>query len=119
VEGILRLTYSDVHIPVNIGSDEMISMNDMAKLIMSFDNKQMEIKHIPGPEGVKGRNSDNTLIKEKLGWAPSISLKDGLKRLYDWMKPIIEEEKKQGVDIKAYAHSNIVTNRTPDINTIK
>jgi len=119
VEGILRLTYSDVREPLNIGSDEMVSMNDMAKLIMSFEDKQKEIKHIPGPEGVKGRNSDNTLIKAKLGWAPSISLKDGLKRLYDWMKPIIEQEKSNGVDIKAYAHSHVVLNRTPDINTIK
>jgi GDP-D-mannose 3',5'-epimerase len=119
VEGILRLMRSDVRIPLNIGSDEMISMNDMAKLIMTFEEKTKEIKHIPGPEGVRGRNSDNTLIKEKLGWAPSISLKDGLKRLYDWMKPIIMEEQKNGVDIKAYAHSKIVTDRTPDINTIK
>jgi len=119
VEGILRLTRSDVREPINIGSDEMISMNDMAKLIMSFDSKKMELKHIPGPEGVRGRNSDNTLIKQRLGWAPSIPLKDGLKRLYDWLKPIIDEEAKQGVDIKKYAHSTIVNNRTPEINTIK
>jgi len=119
VEGILRLMQSDVRIPLNIGSDEMISMNDMAKLIMGFTDKKMEIKHIPGPEGVRGRNSDNTLIKEKLGWAPSITLKDGLKRLYDWMKPIIEAEAATGVNIKAYAHSTIVQNRTPEINTIK
>jgi len=118
VEGILRLMRSDVPIPLNIGSDEMISMNDMAKLIMTFDNKQTEIKHIPGPEGVRGRNSDNTLIKEKLGWAPSISLKDGLKRLYDWLKVEIEKEKASGVDVSVYGHSQVVQNRTPEMSKI-
>lgn len=52
----------------------MVSMNDMAKIIMSFDNKDLPIEHIPGPEGVRGRNSDNTLIKEKLGWSPTMKL---------------------------------------------
>ena len=53
----------------------MVSMNEMAEIVLSFDNKNLPIHHIPGPEGVRGRNSDNTLIKEKLGWAPSMKLK--------------------------------------------
>jgi len=114
VEGVIRLMASDVEEPLNIGSEEMISMNDMAKLIMSFENKNVPIRHIPGPEGVRGRNSDNTLIREKLHWSPSISLKDGLQRLYGWMKVEIENERKQGVDISIYGSSHIVTNRTPD-----
>ena len=57
----------------------MIDMNHFARLVMSFEGKDLPIKNIPGPEGVRGRNSDNTLIKEKLGWAPSISLFDGIK----------------------------------------
>jgi len=61
------------------GTDEMIDMNHFARLVMSFEGKDLPIKNIPGPEGVRGRNSDNTLIKEKLGWAPSISLYDGIK----------------------------------------
>jgi GDP-D-mannose 3',5'-epimerase len=69
-----RLTKSDFTEPVNIGSDEMVSMNDMAKIVMSFENKDLPIDHIPGPEGVRGRNSDNTLIKEKLGWSPTMKL---------------------------------------------
>ena len=72
---ILRLTKSDFREPVNIGSDEMVSMNEMAEIVLSFDEKKLPIHHIPGPEGVRGRNSDNTLIKEKLGWAPSMKLK--------------------------------------------
>lgn len=70
-----RLTKSDFREPVNIGSDEMVSMNEMAEIVLSFENKTLPIHHIPGPEGVRGRNSDNTLIKEKLGWAPSMRLK--------------------------------------------
>jgi len=114
VEGIIRLMHSHVREPLNIGSEEMIGMNDMAKLIMSFDNKDIALKHIPGPEGVRGRNSDNTLIREKLGWAPSISLEDGLRKLYFWLKGEIAREKAAGVDISVYASSKIVTNRTPD-----
>jgi len=114
VEGILRLMRSDCNEPLNIGSEEMVSMNDMATMIMGIENKKLTIKHIPGPEGVRGRNSDNTLIKKKLGWAPSITLKDGLKRLYDWLKVEIENEKKNGVDISIYGSSKIVQNRTPD-----
>ena len=60
---------------MNIGSDEMVSMNEMAEMVSSFENKKLPIHHIPGPEGVRGRNSDNTLIKEKLGWAPTMKLK--------------------------------------------
>lgn len=70
-----RLTKSDFREPVNIGSDEMVSMNEMAEIVLSFENKQLPIHHIPGPEGVRGRNSDNTLIKEKLGWAPTMKLR--------------------------------------------
>jgi len=72
---VYRLTKSDFREPVNIGSDEMVSMNEMAEIVLSFENKKLPIHHIPGPEGVRGRNSDNTLIKEKLGWAPTMRLK--------------------------------------------
>lgn len=70
-----RLTKSDFREPVNIGSDEMVSMNEMAEIVLSFEDRKLPIQHIPGPEGVRGRNSDNTLIKEKLGWAPTMRLK--------------------------------------------
>lgn len=70
-----RLTKSDFCEPLNIGSDEMVSMNEMAEIVLGFEEKKLPIHHIPGPEGVRGRNSDNTLIKEKLGWAPSMKLK--------------------------------------------
>ena len=105
VEGILRLTKSDFAEPLNLGSDEMVSMNQMMELAMSFDGKKLPIKHIPGPEGVRGRNSNNDLIKEKLGWAPSVSLADGLKVTYFWIK---EQLDKEGGPADKYAHSTIV-----------
>ena len=61
-------------------------MNEMMEMIEKFDKKNLPIRHIPGPEGVRGRNSDNELILEKLGWEPTIKLNDGLKLTYDWIK---------------------------------
>jgi nucleoside-diphosphate-sugar epimerase len=68
-----------------------VSMNDMMEMIKAFDNKELPIRHIPGPEGVRGRNSDNALILEKLGWEPTIRLKDGLKITYEWIKSQLEQ----------------------------
>ncbi|THU62565.1 hypothetical protein C4D60_Mb01t06460 [Musa balbisiana] len=108
-----RLTKSDFREPVNIGSDEMVSMNEMADMVLSFESKNLPIHHIPGPEGVRGRNSDNTLIKEKLGWAPSMKLKDGLRITYFWIKEQIEKEKAQGQDVSVYGSSKVVGTQAP------
>jgi GDP-D-mannose 3', 5'-epimerase len=85
VEGTIRLTRSDFSGPVNIGSDEMVTINDLAAMIIALSGKRLTIEHIPGPLGVRGRNSDNTLIKERLDWAPCQSLKDGIKPTYSWI----------------------------------
>jgi GDP-D-mannose 3',5'-epimerase len=100
---------SDYSKPLNIGSDEMVSMNDMAAIVLALDGKSLPIKHIPGPEGVRGRNSDNELIKKVLGWAPSISLRDGLARTYVWIKAELEAEKASGAATADYAQSTIMT----------
>tara|TARA_B100000945_G_C20298268_1_gene556713 strand:- start:382 stop:987 length:606 start_codon:yes stop_codon:yes gene_type:complete len=85
IEGILRLMRSDWEGPVNLGSEEMVTINQLAEIIMEVADKKVELKHIPGPEGVRGRNSDNKLIKEKLGWEPAQPLKVGLKETYNWI----------------------------------
>jgi GDP-D-mannose 3',5'-epimerase len=108
VEGVIRIMRSDCSEPLNLGSDELISMNDMAKLAMSYENKQLRMEHIPGPQGVRGRNSDNTMIKEKLGWAPSIKLAVGLKGTYFWIKEKVAEDVAAGIDIEQYRGSVIV-----------
>jgi nucleoside-diphosphate-sugar epimerase len=85
VEGILKLTHSDFSGPVNIGSDEMISINNLAAMVAEISGKKINISNIPGPLGVRGRNSDNTLIKEKLNWAPSVPLKVGITKTFTWI----------------------------------
>ena len=86
IEGTLKLMRSDWEGPVNIGSEEMVSINQLAKLIMDIAGKELEIRHVAGPVGVRGRNSDNRLIKSKLGWAPSQPLKKGLEITYRWIE---------------------------------
>ena len=85
VEGIRRLMESDFNGPVNIGSEEMISINDFTKMIADISGKDLSIKNIEGPTGVRGRNSDNALIAEKLGWSPSEPLRKGVERTFQWI----------------------------------
>lgn len=86
LEGIQRLMDNDFAGPVNIGSDEMVSINELAKLVISISGKPLTLNNIPGPMGVRGRNSDNRLIKEKLKWAPSSMLADGMTQTYKWIE---------------------------------
>lgn len=86
VEAVLRFMASDFTGPMNIGSEEMVSINELATRVMNIANKPLTIKNIPGPEGVRGRNSDNDLMREKLGWAPSQSLNEGLSKTYAWIE---------------------------------
>lgn len=85
LEGMRRLMDSDFIGPVNIGSQEMIAINDLAKMIMDIAEKNITIKNIDGPLGVRGRNSDNRLISEKLNWQPTLPLKEGMKKTYQWI----------------------------------
>jgi len=92
IEGTLRLTRSSFSGPVNIGSEEMVTINQLAEMIREIAGKKLTFKHIEGPQGVRGRNSDNRLIKEKLGWAPSYPLKKGLETTYAWIREQVEKE---------------------------
>jgi nucleoside-diphosphate-sugar epimerase len=85
LEGTLRLTRSNWTGPVNIGSDEMVSINQLADMAIDIAGKKLEKKHIEGPLGVRGRNSDNRLIEKKLGWRPTQLLKTGLEKTYEWV----------------------------------
>jgi GDP-D-mannose 3',5'-epimerase len=85
LEGTLRLMRSDFLGPINIGSEEMVTINQLAGMIMEIASKQLRIDHVSGPLGVRGRNSDNQLCKEKLGWTPSMPLKRGLIITYNWI----------------------------------
>jgi GDP-D-mannose 3',5'-epimerase len=93
LEGVRRLMESDFTGPVNIGSEEMVSINQLVDIIAEVAGKQINKKHIEGPQGVRGRNSDNALIHEKLGWKPTEPLKEGMARTYAWIKEQIEAAK--------------------------
>lgn len=94
LEGIRRLVDSDWTGPVNIGSEEMVTINQLAEMIMDIADKKLSINHIPGPLGVRGRNSDNRLIYEKLGWKPQQPLKTGLEVTYSWISEQVKSGKK-------------------------
>ena len=93
LEGTIRLTRSDFTGPVNIGSEEMVTINQLAEMVIGISGKKLSIKHVKGPLGVRGRNSDNHLIKQKLGWAPAKSLQDGMRVTYQWIKEQVESAK--------------------------
>jgi GDP-D-mannose 3', 5'-epimerase len=86
LEGVRRLVESDFTGPVNLGSEEMVTINRLAEIAIEISGKRLSIRHIDGPLGVRGRNSDNRLIREKLGWAPSASLHEGVEKTYAWIQ---------------------------------
>jgi GDP-D-mannose 3', 5'-epimerase len=86
VEGIYRLMRSDFREPLNLGQDRMVTINQLADIIAEICGISVRKKHVDGPQGVRGRNSDNTRLREVLGWEPNISLEDGLRRTYDWIE---------------------------------
>ena len=91
-EAVRRLMQSEYKLPINIGSDEMVTINRLAEMAMEISNKKLSIKHIPGPLGVRGRNSDNNLIKKELGWAPTAPLFDGLKITFEWIAKQLDKK---------------------------
>ena len=93
VEAVRRLVDSDFEGPVNIGSEEMISINNLAKLIIDISGKNITLKNIDGPTGVRGRNSDNALYKEKIGWEPTAFLKEGISKTYGWIAEQVAAKK--------------------------
>jgi nucleoside-diphosphate-sugar epimerase len=86
LEGSIRLMRSDFQGPVNIGSDEMVTINRLAEIIMEIAGKKVRLRHVPGPLGVAGRRSDNRLIGEALGWRPTAPLRKGLEATYPWIE---------------------------------
>jgi GDP-D-mannose 3',5'-epimerase len=96
IEATIRLMRSDFCGPVNIGSEEMISINNLAKMIIKISGKNLSIDNIDGPIGVRGRNSDNKLLKQKIGWEPTQSLENGIQKTYDWIN---EQVKRSSLSI--------------------
>jgi GDP-D-mannose 3', 5'-epimerase len=92
LEGIFRLMMSDHRTPLNLGTDRLVSINQLAAMILEIAGKpNITLKHVEGPQGVRGRNSDNTRLREVLGWEPSTTLEDGLARTYRWIEKMVAE----------------------------
>ena len=97
IQGIRNLMDSDFTGPINIGSDEMVSINEFTDMVISISNKKnLKIKHIDGPQGIRGRNSNNELIFKKLNWKPSLPLKVGLKKTYQWILGEVKQDNQKG-----------------------
>lgn len=91
VEGIYRLMQSGYTEPLNLGTDRMVTINDLAAIIIDISGKEgLSLEHVPGPQGVRGRNSDNTRLREVLGWEPATSLEDGLEVTYRWIEKQVQ-----------------------------
>ena len=87
VEGIHRIMRSDYRSPLNLGTDRMVSINELARIIIVISGKPgIDIEHVDGPQGVRGRNSDNTRLREIIGWEPRVSLEEGLVPTYRWIE---------------------------------
>lgn len=97
IDAIRKLVDSNFMGPVNIGSEEMISINDFAKMAINISGKNLTIKNITGPTGVRGRNSDNALIKEKLNWSPSQSLRTGMEKTFNWINRQVNAKAKKSL----------------------
>lgn len=92
VEGLYRLMQSDYPLPINLGQDRMITINQLADMIAEIAGIKIIKKHVPGPQGVRGRNSDNTRLREVLGWEPQVSLEEGLKITYTWIEEQVRKK---------------------------
>ena len=100
IEATIKLMRSDFTGPVNIGSEEMITINDLAKMVINISNKNIKIQNIKGPVGVMGRNSDNKLYKEKIGWEPTQLLVSGIEKTYNWInKQVISQNQYSTADL--------------------
>ncbi len=94
VTGIYKLMRSDYHEPLNLGQDRLVTINELADLVSKAADYKIKLKHIAGPQGVRGRNSDNTRLRQVLGWEPQISLEEGLKRTYVWIEEQVRQKLK-------------------------
>jgi nucleoside-diphosphate-sugar epimerase len=86
IQGIYKLMGSDYHLPLNLGQDRMVTINELADIIAEIAGIKIIKKHVPGPQGVRGRNSDNTRLREVLNWEPEVSLEEGLAHTYAWIE---------------------------------
>jgi nucleoside-diphosphate-sugar epimerase len=92
VTGLYKLMQSDYPGPLNLGQDRLVTINQLADMIAGIAGIRIVKKHVPGPQGVRGRNSDNTRLRQVLGWEPEVSLEEGLTRTYVWIETQVRKK---------------------------
>ena len=97
VQGLYKLMHSDHFEPLNLGQDRLITINELAEIVAEIAGIRITRRHVKGPEGVRGRNSDNTLLHRVLGWVPEITLEEGLAETYSWIEKQLEERAAEGM----------------------
>ena len=103
--GLYRLMRSDSRQPLNLGQDRMVTIDELADMVANIAGIRIEKKYVPGPQGVRGRNSDNTRLREVLGWEPEIALEEGLRRTYAWVEEQVREQLASGTRMARLAAS--------------
>jgi nucleoside-diphosphate-sugar epimerase len=101
LDGLMRLMASGYHLPLNLGQDRLVTINQLADIVGDIAGVALRKHHVPGPQGVRGRNSNNTRLRQVLGWEPHISLEDGLARTYPW----IEDQVRLSISVTAAGES--------------
>ena len=91
VTGIYKLMRSDYHEPLNLGQDRMVTINQLADMVAEIAGIRISKKHVDGPQGVRGRNSDNTRLRQVLGWEPEVTLETGLASTYPWIEAQVNQ----------------------------
>ena len=113
VTGIHKLMHSDYHDPLNLGSERMVTINQLADIIAEIAGVAVVKKHVPGPQGVRGRNSDNTRLRQVLSWEPETSLEDGLSKTYAWIEEQVRKKLASTASpdplLAALAHSKVLS----------
>jgi nucleoside-diphosphate-sugar epimerase len=104
-EGLYKLMLSEHHEPLNLGQDRLVTINQLADIVAEIAGISLRKAHVSGPQGVRGRNSDNTRLREVLGWEPSVSLEEGLRHTYRWIEQQVRDQFSTGDEVPAWATS--------------
>lgn len=115
VRGVQMLMDSDCSEPLNLGQDQLVSINDLTDIVAGIAGLEIVRRHIDGPEGVRGRNSDNTRVEATIGWRPEIDLEEGLRRTYEWIEQQVRDKAERGENIESARRSDVVMEQEPSV----
>ncbi len=118
VRGVQMLVDSDHREPLNIGQDHLVTINELLDIVAGIAGIEVVRRHVPGPEGVRGRNSDNTRVEAVLGWKPEVTLEEGLASTYEWIEDQVRERAEREGSLESLRTSAVVTEREPEAEEV-